>query len=376
MNYKVSVVIPMYKARDYIIENVDSLLAQTLPELEVVIVNDCTPDDSMEICRSHYSENERVQLIDQPKNMGPGAARNAGVKVARGEYIAFVDSDDAVLPDTYEKMYKVAKENDADVLHNTGFVMPLVMNAPTNLLNVPEDDRIELPTDRYDTAQEIKVVSDDMGERFANWKKEEYHWAVWNKLYRKEFLVENDLHFGDMKLAEDMVFCFGCLFHAKKYVLMPGFFYLYRMSEVSLCRGSDTLKLLERSLVSAIGSVPAMKNGMKGVAFFEEHPEYAQEAIDFVIRNLEMLYIIPCFQSAGAEKIEEDGRVKRIISEKFGESADYVYYAFMEQHKNYPPKKNYVEAVSDVASLVKLKEQYGKEAVLEMFKKAVMEEKK
>ena len=184
-------------------------------------------------------------------------------------------------------------------------------------------------------------------------------------------MLENDLHFGDMKLAEDMVFCFGCLFHAKKYVLMPGFFYLYRMSEVSLCRGSDTLKLFERSLVSAINSVPAMKNGMKGVAFFEEHPEYAQEAIDFVIRNLETLYIIPCFQSAGAEKIKRGtGRAKRIISEKFGESADYVYYAFMEQHKNYPPvEEDYVKQASDVASLVKLKEQHGKEVIQEMFKK-------
>ena len=171
MDYKVSVVIPMYKARDYIIENVDSLLAQTLPELEVIIVNDCTPDDSMEICRSHYSENERVQLIDQPKNMGPGEARNTGVKAARGEYIAFVDSDDAVLPDAYEKMYKVAKENDADVLHNTGFIMPLVLNAPANLLKVPEDDRIEVLTDRHDVAQEVKVISDDMDERFAKWKK-------------------------------------------------------------------------------------------------------------------------------------------------------------------------------------------------------------
>jgi len=357
MDFKISIIIPMYKARDYITENVDCLLNQTLPEIEIIIVNDCSPDDSMEICREHYAGNGRVQLIDQPRNMGPGAARNAGIKAAKGEYIAFVDSDDAVLPDAFEKIYEVAKTNDADVVHNTGVIFPLVKNAPANLLLVDEKDYLRIPTDKYDVATEVKTLSDDMMHRFEYWKKEAYHWAVWNKLYRRTYLLENNIHFGDMKLAEDLTFCFGCLFHAKKYVIMPGNFYLYRMAETSLCRGSDYTKLLDRALFSVLNAADIMNANMKGIAFFEEHAECAREAIDFVITNLETIYIRPAFQAIGEEGIRRDGIVKRLLDEKYGDRSDYVFFAFMELHKNYPEVEDVVKKGSDVDYLIKVRDE-------------------
>lgn len=375
MNYKVSVVIPMYKAKDYIIENVDCLLAQTLSETEIIIVNDCSPDNSMELCREHYAGNERVQLIDQPKNMGPGAARNAGVKAAKGEYIAFVDSDDGVVPDAFEKMYNAAKEYDADVLHNTGCIFPLMVDAPANLLTVPQKDWLNVNTDRVDTATDIRIAPDDIAERFDRWKKEMYHWAVWNKLYRREFLLKHDIHFGEMKLAEDLAFCFACLFNAKKYVTMPGNFYLYRMAENSLCRGKDYVKLLERSLSSVLNAPDIMKHNMKGIAFFEEHPECAREAIDFVIANLEKMYIRPAFQELGEEEIRKDGTVKRLFDEKYGDNPDFVYYTFMELHKNYPPIPDFVKKASDIGYLIKAREKYGKN-LMKSFSEKDTEEKK
>lgn len=375
MNYKVSVVIPMYKAKDYIIENVDCLLAQTLSETEIIIVNDCSPDNSMELCREHYAGNERVQLIDQPKNMGPGAARNAGVKSAKGEYIAFVDSDDGVVPDAFEKMYNAAKEYDADVLHNTGCIFPLMVDAPANLLTVPQKDWLNVNTDRVDTATDIRIAPDDIAERFDRWKKEMYHWAVWNKLYRREFLLKHDIHFGEMKLAEDLAFCFACLFNAKKYVTMPGNFYLYRMAENSLCRGKDYVKLLERSLSSVLNAPDIMKHNMKGIAFFEEHPECAREAIDFVIANLEKMYIRPAFQELGEEEIRKDGTVKRLFDEKYGDNSDFVYYTFMELHKNYPPIPDFVKKASDIGYLIKAREKYGKNLMKSLSEKDTEEKK-
>ena len=355
MDFKISIIIPMYKARDYITENVDCLLNQTLPEIEIIIVNDCSPDDSMEICREHYAGNERVQLIDQPRNMGPGAARNAGIKAAKGEYIAFVDSDDAVLPDAFEKIYEVAKTNDADVVHNTGVIFPLVKNAPANLLKVDEKDYLRISTDKYDVATEIKTLSDDMMHRFEYWKKEAYHWAVWNKLYRRTFLLEKGIHFGDMKLAEDLTFCFGCLFHAKNYVIMPGNFYLYRMAESSLCRGSDYNKLLERAMFSALNAEDIMTANMKGIAFFEEYPDCAREAIDFVINNLETIYIRPAFQAIGEEGIRRDGTVKRLLDAKYPNESEYLFFAFMELHKQYPEVEDVVKKGSDVDYLIKVR---------------------
>ena len=132
MDYKVSVIIPMYNAEGFIEAVVDSLLAQTLKETEIIVVNDCSPDNSMAVCRRRYGDNDRVMLIDQPKNMGPGEARNTGIKAARGEYIAFADSDDNMLPNALEEMYKGAKQENADVLHCTGAIFPLVKDAPAN----------------------------------------------------------------------------------------------------------------------------------------------------------------------------------------------------------------------------------------------------
>ena len=80
MDYKVSVIVPMYKAVRFIKPAVEGLLAQTLKELEVIIVDDCSPDDSLEKCRELYGNHERVQILAQPRNMGPGEARNTGIK--------------------------------------------------------------------------------------------------------------------------------------------------------------------------------------------------------------------------------------------------------------------------------------------------------
>ncbi len=360
MEFKVSAVIPMYKARDFIVENVDALLSQTLPELELVIVNDCSPDDSMEICRAHYGQNPRVQLIDQPRNMGPGAARNAGVRAARGEYIGFVDSDDAVLPDAFEKMYETAKEFDADVVHCTGCIFPLVKDAAANLLKVDAKDLLRFATDRYDVATEKRLIPNDMMERFVNWRKEAYHWAVWNKLYRRTFLLENDLRFGDIKLSEDQLFCFGVLFNAKNYVLMPGEFYLYRLGGESLCRGSDFLPLMERALTSIFGAIPLLKETMARIPFFTEHPECARETMDFVIANLENIYLKPGFQQVGEEKILADGRLKKLFDQTFGTASEYAFYSFLEQHRQYPPAEDLLNQAT-VDSLIAARDAYLKE---------------
>lgn len=360
MEFKVSAIIPMYKAKDYIIENVNNLLNQTLAETEIVILNDCSPDDSMELCRKHFGNNERVQLIDQPKNMGPGAARNRGIEAARGEYITFVDSDDGVLPDAYEKMYNAAKENDADMLHVTGSILPLIKDAPADLLKVSKEDWFSRNMDHYDQTNVLRVITDDPHERFENWKKGTYHWSVWSKIYRREMIMKYNIRFGDMKLAEDMVFCFGALFHSRKYVQYPGAFYLYRMSGESLCRGKDHYKLITRALLSAFEASDEVKKQISGIPFFEENKAMVDEAIAIVINNLETLYIRPMFQNLGAETIEKDGVIRKLFEEQFGANAGFVYNCFIEQHNNYPPIDDIITKFSDIDNLKALIEEFKK----------------
>lgn len=333
MDYKVSVIIPAYNARDYLVASVGNLLDQTLSELEVIVVNDCSQDDGMDLLKEHYGDNERVVLIDQPRNMGPGAARNAGVKAARGEYIGFVDADDAVLPDAFLKMYEAARDNKADILHTTGVLMPISRENVPDLLKVDRDYWLQKTLDEYEPADRITVLSDDISDRFEKWKKHAYHWAVWNKLYRREFLLENDLCFGGMKLSEDELFCFGCLFLAKRYVLMPGDFYLYRIFGDSLCRGKYTATLLERAVNSALDIVPLVNSLMDRIDFFKGNTSARTEVIASMLNELETYFIRPVYQEIGEASYEP---IKKIFDERFGEYADYVYYTFFRLHENYP----------------------------------------
>lgn len=117
MQCKVSVIIPVYNAAKYLREMTASLAAQTLKEVEFIFVDDCSTDNTLDILyKFEKSDTERVIIIRLEENQGPGGARNIGLKYARGEYIAFADSDDYIKPEMYEYMYKKAVEEDCDLV--------------------------------------------------------------------------------------------------------------------------------------------------------------------------------------------------------------------------------------------------------------------
>ena len=108
---KVSIIVPVYNAEKYLCECVDSILSQTLTDLEVILVDDGSADSSPVICDGYAERDKRVKAIHQ-KNSGAAAARNHGMNIAQGEYIAFVDSDDWIDADMYKRMVDTAEENE------------------------------------------------------------------------------------------------------------------------------------------------------------------------------------------------------------------------------------------------------------------------
>ena len=256
--YCVSVIIPLYNAKNYICGCVDSILDQTLDNVEVIIVNDCSTDGGMELCRETYGANPRVRLLDQEKNQGPAAARNRGIREARGEYIAFADSDDAILRDAYKKMYVAAKITDADVLHAMGVVYPVVEDMPDRLTDLKPDQLLRGTADPTSKIDRLTVLDGDLDKRLDEWIGYHYMWNIWNKLFKKSFLLENNLFFHDMRLAEDQIFCFSALFRAARYVVLPGSWYIYRLTNESLSRGKRSLSMLERGLRAQLQTVAAI----------------------------------------------------------------------------------------------------------------------
>ena len=101
----VSIIVPIYNAQNYLNRCLDSLLAQTLEDIEIILINDGSKDDSLAICRAYEEKDSRIIVIDQ-KNAGVSAARNAGLDRASGQYVGFVDPDDWVEPDMYALMYE------------------------------------------------------------------------------------------------------------------------------------------------------------------------------------------------------------------------------------------------------------------------------
>jgi len=112
---KVSVIVPIYNVEPYLRRCLDSLVNQTLKDIEIICINDSSPDKSLAILKEYAERDERVKIIDSGKNYGVSIARNSGMKIAKGEYIGFCDPDDYVDLDFYEKLYELAKNKNADI---------------------------------------------------------------------------------------------------------------------------------------------------------------------------------------------------------------------------------------------------------------------
>ena len=115
-NPTVSVIIPVYNVEQYLRKCLDSVINQTFKDIEIIIVNDCSPDNSLQMIKEYQTKEERIVLIDLKQNVGLGFARNEGMKIAKGKYITFVDSDDWIASNYIEVLYNNIEKNNLDVV--------------------------------------------------------------------------------------------------------------------------------------------------------------------------------------------------------------------------------------------------------------------
>ena len=133
---KVSVIVPVYNAEEYLKRCVDSLRNQTLEDIEIILVDDSSTDSSLEICKDFSGKDSRIKVIHK-ENEGAGMARNAALRVATGKYIGFVDSDDFVEPDMFKSLFEKAEENESDL------VMSGVMFVDGNMFSQKGDKELK-----------------------------------------------------------------------------------------------------------------------------------------------------------------------------------------------------------------------------------------
>lgn len=213
---KVSVIVPVYNVEDYIEECIASILNQTLKEIEIIIVNDGTKDNSMKKLEK-YLLDSRIKVVNK-ENGGLSSARNAGLRIAKGEYIAFIDSDDFIELTMLEDLYN--NSEDSEVVFSD---IILYDNITKKVEKFKKDLSFE------------KIVNK------GNYLFVETSTAVWNKIYKRSYLEKFNFSFIDKIINEDDEFSIKALFLAKKVKHIKKYHYYYRINR-------------EKSIVNSINS--------------------------------------------------------------------------------------------------------------------------
>lgn len=219
---KISVIVPVYNVERFLERCLDSILSQTLEDIEVICVDDCSPDNSIGILERYRVRDSRVKVLRHSENKRQGGARNTALDVATGEYIGFIDSDDYIDSDFYQKLYDAAKEADAD-LAITGIIKHRKQVSRTVI--------------SFDLQQ---VFSDTNGKFAACCCPPEFHPV--NKIYRRSMLSANNIRFQEKVMFEDVDFVARCIFYANKVVTVAGTSYRYIFNGESTVKGKETPK--------------------------------------------------------------------------------------------------------------------------------------
>lgn len=231
---KLSIIVPVYNVEDYIEECIESLLVQTLENIEIIVVNDGSKDDSMKIVEKF--NDERIILVNR-KNGGLSAARNTGLKIAKGEYIAFVDSDDFIGDkNAYKEMYEIAKEEKSDIVAG-------------NALFYYSKDNVN-PMIRDNCFYQKSPMNNE--EFFIQSLKTKRIYApVWLNIYKRSLILDNKLLFKEGIFHEDELFTPQALIKANQISIYNNDFYVYRQREGSIInsgkngkKGEDKLKIV------------------------------------------------------------------------------------------------------------------------------------
>ena len=210
MEDKISIIIPVYKVEKYIRKCVDSAINQTHLNLEIILVDDGTPDNSGKICDEYAQKDTRIKVIHK-KNGGLSDARNFGLDIAKGKYIFLLDSDDYIEKDTIEYLYELCERYNADI--GIGKTRFLYENQQSNIKS-PSKDNIKI----YNTEEALETML--YSQEFTN--------SAWNKLYKTELFA--NIRFPVGKLYEDLATTYKLISKSKQTVLGSKYTYNYIMN--------------------------------------------------------------------------------------------------------------------------------------------------
>ncbi|MGI5850345.1 MAG: glycosyltransferase [Christensenellales bacterium] len=215
---KISVIIPVYNAAKFLTQNIESLLNQSLKEIEIICVDDCSSDHSADILKEYAKKDDRVTVLINETNLKAGATRNRGLAAATGEYVHFLDADDYMVLDAYEVLYEQAKSNDLDLLKAKAYAVDaktqqILPNSWYSLKSLDSKDFNKI-TNFY-----------DMPDKFVRVAV-----APWSGIYKRSFLVENDIRFNHLICVNDRSFYNEVIINSKSVMFIDYYFLYHRVN--------------------------------------------------------------------------------------------------------------------------------------------------
>lgn len=228
---KVSIIVPCYGVEKYLDRCITSLVHQSLSDIEIILVDDKSPDNVPEICDYWATKDSRIKVVHKKENEGLGYARNSGMQIATGEFIAFVDGDDFVENTMFERLYNTATNQTADTVF-CGFYFykensPIISHHEVDSISVfnNEDIKNKILLNMIGTEPHIK--SDRI-----------FFMSVWHSIYSLSIIKENKIQFCSERkiISEDIVFQIDYLTKSKRTVYIPDSLYYYCDNQTSLSR--------------------------------------------------------------------------------------------------------------------------------------------
>ncbi len=273
---KVSVIIPVYNVERYLRKCLDSVVGQTLQEIEIICVNDGSTDDSAAILKEYEKADSRIIVISQ-ENQGLSAARNSGMRRAHGEYIYFLDSDDYIDGDALKTLVRLADERDADSVHF----------ATKPFYESDELRRMNCLDGYFDMRGFSGVFS---GPEYIRTAREKYVYTapVWLVLWRRALLSDNGIAFINGILHEDEPFTFMADLISNRIVVLPTVFHHYRIRSASI----KTSQITHKNVIGLFrGGIALLERGLTGTYDAEAALEI-REAYSRLISDTAFKYIL------------------------------------------------------------------------------------
>lgn len=273
MNKLISVIIPVYNVSKYLHQCVDSVLKQSYKNLEVILVDDGSTDESGMICDQYALADNRVVVIHK-ENGGLSDARNAGMAIARGEYIGFVDSDDYIHCDMYKVLTDLLEQNNADI-------------AIANWCGFTSGEGEKIYEERTGN---ILTFENLENLEFLIYGKNKYKisLSVWDRLYRREII--KDFIFPKGRCYEDVVWSTKVFYKAKKSVYIDRNLYYYRRRNDSIVGLDNNGGVSERVITDEIPQVEAQITFLKSIKQYEMADE-----VTFFLYQMLLSYYTRCY---------------------------------------------------------------------------------